>query len=270
MAEDDRRLNRLRSIMRSSDSAAVAFSGGADSALVSKIAHDELGKRSAAVTVDSPLLPRTELRGARAVAKAIGVRHVVVAMDPLEDPAFRGNPPDRCYICKLAVFDEVCAVARRLGLAHVFDGSNADDAREHRPGARARDRLAVRSPLAEAGVGKDDVARLSRDIGLATAGKVPATCLATRVPYGDPLTRELLRRIEKAEAFLSGEGFDQVRVRVHGDLARLEVSKPQVPRLSRPETSREVVRRLKGLGFRYVTIDMEGYRSGSMDEVLGR
>jgi uncharacterized protein len=270
MAEDDIRLDRLRSTVRSLGSAAVAFSGGADSALVSKIAYVELGERAAAVTVDSPLQPKVELRDARTVAKAIGIRHVVVKTNPLDDQAFRANPPDRCYICKLAVFNEVRRTAERLGLDHVLDGSNADDAQEHRPGAKARDEFAVRSPLAEAGIGKAGVTRLSRKLRLATANKTPGTCLATRVPYGDPLTKELLARIDKAEAYLSGKGFDQVRVRAHGDMARLEVSKTQVPRLARPRTSGEVARRLKGLGFRYVTIDMEGYRSGSMDEVLTR
>jgi len=270
MAVTRSKLDRLRSIVRSMGSAAVAFSGGADSALVARIAEDELGDKALAVTIDSPMYPRSELRAARSLAKAIGIRLVVVTIDPLSDPGFSGNPPDRCYTCKLAGLGEVLRVAGEHSLAHVLDGSNVDDSSAYRPGSRAKEELGVRSPLAEAGLGKEDVIRISRRLRLPTHGKVPSPCLATRVPYGDRLTPELLDRIEKAEAYLSGKGFGQVRVRAHGGIARVEVPEALAHRLTQPRTRAQVVRRLKSLGFTYVTVDLEGYRSGSMDEVLGR
>lgn len=268
MAPSESRLGRLRSLVREAGSAAVAFSGGADSALVAKVARDELGDLAVAVTVDSPLFPRDELRSARSVAKVIGIEHVVVPLDPLGDPGFRANPPDRCYICKLAGLAEVRRVADARLLRHVMDGSNLDDERAYRPGSRARHELGVMSPLSEAGLRKADVLRLSRGLRLPTGARAPSPCLATRVPYGEALTAELLGRIERAEAYLRGRGFREVRVRAHGDVARLEVSKEQVAVMTRPKTRAEVVRRLKRLGFAYVTADLEGYRAGSMDEVL--
>ncbi len=270
MAEKDRMLERLRASVRSAGSAAVAFSGGADSTLVAKVAKDELGDSAVAVTVDSPLMAKDELRHARMLAKRLGLRHVVARTDPLGIPGFDMNPPDRCYICKLATFGEVRCIAGELGLEEVLDGSNADDQGLFRPGSKAREELGVRSPLAEAGLGKRDVVRVSKALGLPTHAKAPSPCLATRVPYGERLTPELLGRIERAEGYLARRGFDQVRVRAHGDVARIEVPAAKVPMLSRPGTREAVVRRLKNLGFAYVAVDLEGYRSGSMDEVIGR
>lgn len=267
MVSTDSKLDKLRSAVRSTGSAAIAFSGGSDSALVARIAREELGGSAVAVTVDSPLYPRRELRGARATAKAIGILHVVVRTDPFGYPGFSQNPRDRCYICKLRTFKEVRGVADARSLAHVLDGSNTDDERSYRPGLKAKRELGVRSPLAEAGLGKKDVGLISRKLGLATHMKVPSPCLATRVPYGDRLTPGLLARIEKAEYYLIDKGFEQVRVRAHGDTARIEVAKGQVREITRPETMGGVVRRLKNLGFAYVAVDLEGYRSGSMDEV---
>jgi uncharacterized protein len=264
------KLEKMRSIIRSADSAAVAFSGGSDSTLVAKIAKDELGERAVALTIDTPLFPRGELKGARAVAKMVGIRHIIVGSDILDDPSFNRNPRDRCYICKLAGFKEARRVADSLSLRHVLDGSNSDDERAYRPGSRAKSELGVRSPLAEAGLSKEDVAKISKRLRLPTHGKDPSPCLATRVPYGDKLTVELLARVEKAEQHLAKRGFRQVRVRAHGGTARIEVSKDQVRRLLQPQVRDETVRRLKSLGFAYVTVDLEGYRSGSMDEVLGR
>lgn len=270
MASSHSKLDRLRSAVRSAGSAAIAFSGGSDSALVSRIAKEELGDMAVAVTVDSPLYPRRELRDARATAKAVGIGHVVVRVDPLKYPGFSNNPRDRCYICKLRTFKEVRRVADERSLAHVLDGSNADDERAFRPGLKAKRELGVRSPLAEAGLGKKDVMIISKRLGLVTHRKAPSPCLATRVPYGDRLTPELLARIEKAEDYLMGKGFNQVRVRAHGDTARIEVTRGQVRAMARPDIVDGVVRRLKNLGFAYVAVDLEGYRSGSMDEVPRR
>lgn len=237
---------------------------------MAKVAAEELGRAAVAVTVDSLLFPRCELREAKRTARAIRIEHLVVKVDPLRCPEISENAPGRCYECKLVTFGEVRRVADERRLAHVIDGSNADDEKAFRPGLKAKEELGVRSPLAEAGLTKDDVVRISRALGLAAHVKPPSPCLATRVPYGERLTPALLSRIEKAEGYLSGKGFTDVRVRAHGDIARVEVAKDQVRKLAKPEVADAVVRKLKNLGFRYVTLDMEGYRSGSMDEVLGR
>ncbi len=264
----DRKLDALRTAVRSAGSAAVAFSGGADSTLVARLAREELGDMAVAVTIDSPLYPRGDLRGAKATARSIGIEHVLVRMDLLRDPSFSSNPPDRCYKCKLKGFTEIRKVADERGLAQILDGSNSDDELSFRPGLEAKRELGVRSPLAEAGVGKKDVVRISKALGLATHSRAPSPCLATRVPYGDELTPRLLHRVERAEELLASMGFDRARVRAHGTVARIEVPAGQVPRLARSGERDEIVRRLKNLGFTYVTVDLEGYRAGSMDEVL--
>lgn len=264
----DKKLDRLRSIVRSTRSAAVAFSGGADSTLVARVARDELGDGALAVTIDSPLYPRGDLRWAKATAKGIGIAHMLVRMDLLRDRSFSANPPDRCYKCKLAGFAEIRKVADERSLEHILDGTNADDELSFRPGLEAKRALGVMSPLAEAGLGKKDVLRISERLGLATHARAPSPCLATRVPYGDELTPRLLHRIEMAEELLASMGFAQARVRVHGTVTRIEVPKESVPQLARKEGREELVRRLKALGFTYVTVDLEGYRAGSMDEVL--
>lgn len=264
----DKNLDRLRSIVRSAGSAAVAFSGGADSTLVAKVARDELGDGALAVTIDSPLYPRGDLRWAKAAAKDIGIAHVLVRMDFLRDPSFSANPPDRCYKCKLTGFTEIRKVADERSLAHIFDGSNADDELSFRPGLEAKRELGVRSPLAEAGLGKKDVLRISKRLGLASHARAPSPCLATRVPYGDELTPRLLHRIERAEETLAAMGFANARVRAHGTIARIEVPREEVAELARGGRRDELVRLLKGMGFTYVTVDLEGYRAGSMDEVL--
>ena len=231
MNSDQRKLDRLRKKVRSYRSAAVAFSGGADSTLVAKIVKDELGTRGLAVTIDSPMYPASELRAAKAVANRIGIEHVILRTDPLDDKRFVSNPPDRCYLCKLDDLGQIRKIADQRGLKEILDGSNADDSKDYRPGLRAKEKIGAKSPLADVGLGKEEIRRISKSLGLPTAKKSSSPCLASRIPYGETITREKLSMIEEAEEYLRAKDFDQVRVRVYGTTARIEVSPKDVSRL---------------------------------------
>ena len=262
------KLDALRASLRDLGSALVAFSAGVDSTFLLRVAHEELGDRCVAATIRAPFVPSREFEQAVSFCRRAGVEHIVLDAALANIPLFAENPPDRCYHCKKALFTRLIALARERGLATVVEGSNVDDDGDYRPGHRAIVELGIRSPLHDAGLTKADIRTLSRSLGLPTADKPSAACLASRIPYGDRIDEALLARVDHAEALVAGlfPGLAQLRVRVHGDLARIEVPAPEVPRL----TSRlpEIASVLLPLGFPRVEIDPQGYRTGSLNELL--
>lgn len=262
------KLDRLKATVRGMGSAVVAFSGGVDSSLVARVARDELGERAVLATARSETYPEFEFQEARAFAAELGLKHVVIETGELEIAGFQGNPPDRCYYCKRELFTRLRELADELGLEHVADGANADDSGDFRPGLRAGCEIGVRSPLKEAGLAKEDVRAVSRALGLATWDKPAYACLSSRFPYGEPITPDKVRRVGKAEDFLRQEGFSGFRVRSHGDIARIEAKPEDIPKLAEEGVRRRVAEALKGFGFAYVALDLQGYRTGSMNETL--
>ncbi len=260
---------RLQDVIRSLGSALIAFSGGVDSSLLLKVSQETLPGRILAVTAKSPTTPSHEIAEATALAREFGVRHLVIDSDELTLPEFQNNLPDRCYICKKRRFTALMALARGHGMAFLADGSNLDDQQDYRPGMRALMELAVRSPLMEAGFTKSMVRRLSRALGLATWDKPAYACLATRIPYDSPITPEKLRQVDLAEDFIRGLGLSrQVRVRHYGETVRLEVAPQDLANFLQEKARSQVTAFLKELGFRFVTLDLEGYRMGSLNQAL--
>jgi uncharacterized protein len=253
------------------DRVVVALSGGVDSSyLAAECAQVLVPDKVVAVTVDSPLLPREELDTAIEIAGSIGVRHKVVSIDELEVPEIATNPPDRCYWCKRFRFEALAKLAdESLGGGIVLHGENADDHLDYRPGTRAARELGIRAPLAEAGLTKADVRVAARALGLVTWDRPSAACLASRFPYGTQLTREGLLRVERAEALLREMlALEQLRVRDHYPVARIEVAPADIALLAEADTRAQVTQALHGLGYRYVTVDLDGYRMGSLNEEL--
>jgi pyridinium-3,5-biscarboxylic acid mononucleotide sulfurtransferase len=261
--------DRLLDLLRSYQSCAVAFSGGIDSTVVAKAAQLALGDRAVAVTGTSHSLASGELEEATRLAALIGIRHEIIATDEFSNPAYLRNSPDRCYHCKTELYTQLDGLAQRLGVAVVANGANVDDAGEYRPGMRAAGEHQVRSPLAECRFTKADVRALAAEWKLPTWDKPASPCLSSRVAYGEEVTPERLAMIDGAEQYLRGLGLRELRVRYHeGDLARLEVPIEALPRLCEPETRSALAAKLKQLGFKFVTIDLEGFRSGSLNNLL--
>lgn len=260
---------RLREIIRSLERVAVAFSGGVDSMLVLKVAVDVLGPgKVIAITGNSASLARAEFESAKTLAAELGAEHVVLDTGEFENENYLANRENRCYYCKTALYQDIERFIRQRGITEIIDGMNADDHDDWRPGARAAREHAVRSPVAEAGLTKAELRELSRHLGLPTFDKPAGPCLASRVQYGERLTPEKLRMIESCEAFLHDMGLRECRVRHHNHLARIEVPAQHVARLTEPETRRRIVEHFRQAGYNYVTLDLQGFRSGSMNEVV--
>jgi len=258
---------KLREILGEMGSVVVAFSGGVDSTFLLKMAAEVLGaEKVLAVTAQSPTYTSWELEESRQLAYNLGVRQRIINTEELENDDFAANPPERCYFCKQELFSSLLRIAGTEGASYIADGSNLDDLGDYRPGRKAAKEMGVRSPLLEAGMTKDDIRFFSREMGLPTWNKPACACLSSRFPYGTRITREKLAQVEQGEDYLRSLGFGQFRLRHHGELARIEISRAQFPLMM--ENAAEVARKLKASGFTYVAMDLEGYRTGSMNEVL--
>lgn len=260
----------LKDNIKKLGSLAVAFSGGVDSTFLLKAAQESIPGKVIAVTIHSPFFPAREANEAEAFARELGVRHIVDVEDNLDMDYFINNPVDRCYYCKKSIFSKIIEIAENNNVEFVADGSNVDDMGDYRPGMKAIKELGIVSPLKEAGMTKEDIRLLSRELGLPTWDKPAYACLASRIPYGEKIDKEKLTMVDKAEQFLMSLGFRQLRVRHHGDMARIEVPSNERQRFFDTELMDKVYEELKKLGFKYAALDLKGYRTGSMNEVIGK
>ena len=258
--------HQLQQLLKNLKSCAIAYSGGVDSTFLAKVTYDILGVKALAVTATSSTYPQRELQEATRYAQEIGIPHMIIHSEELDIPGFSDNPPDRCYHCKKELFHKILLIAQENHLNAVLDGSNADDSHDYRPGARARNELGIRSPLKEVGLTKQEIRQLSDKLHLKTSEKPAFACLASRFPYGTKITNERLRQVESAEEYLFSLGLTQYRVRYHDHIARIEVPLNDIPLIL--TQAKKIIKQFKSLGFTYITLDLEGYRSGSLNEVI--
>jgi len=266
--ELQKKVENLKQYIAGLGSLAIGFSGGVDSSLLVAVAHEVLGDRLIAVTGADASVPERELNEAADFCKERGIRHIVCNVNPLKEEGYRNNSPDRCYFCKHGIFTEVRKIALENGIKYLAEGSNVDDIGDYRPGLRAAAELSVKSPLREAGFTKSEIRIISRAMGLPTWSKPAYACLASRFVYGEEITEEKLHMIDRAEQFLIEHGFFEERVRMHGNIARIEVPPEDITRLAADEIREAVYDRFRELGFLFVTLDMKGYKSGSMNATL--
>jgi len=260
--------NKLQGYLSSLESVAIAFSGGVDSTFLLKVSHGALGDCAVAITARSASYPLRELNEAACFTKAQGIKHIIFDSEELDIEGFSNNPPNRCYLCKKELFTKIKAICREHNIAHIAEGSNVDDTGDYRPGLTAARELNVLSPLREAGLTKAEIRRLSEEMGLPTWDKPSFACLSSRFVYGEAISKEKLKAVELSEQLLFDMGFKQVRVRVHGHLARIEVPQDEIERFLTKDIRDTVYAKLKEHGFLYVTLDLLGYRTGSMNEGL--
>lgn len=262
----ENRLEQLKDYLKNLESVVVAFSSGVDSTFLLKVAHDVLQNNVIAVTASSRVFPARELNEAKEFCQKEGIKHIIVETDEFNIEEFSQNPPNRCYICKRELFLKFLDVAKNNNIKHVIEGSNLDDDGDYRPGMKAVRELGIKSPLKEFGFTKNEIRALSKTLGLSTFEKPSFACLVSRFVYGEEITEDKLKMVEKAEQFLLDTGFHQVRVRVHSNIARIEVLPEEFKKLT--DNRLMIARKLKDFGFAYVTVDLFGYRTGSMNETL--
>jgi len=264
----EEKLARLKDILQDMGSVLVAYSGGVDSTFLAVTAHEVLGKNSLAVFAASPVAPPMEKEEAGDLAHNVGLRFKIIESNEMSNPDFVANPPERCYYCKRELYSELKPIAKAEGLKWIADGTNADDLHDFRPGRKASAEAGIRSPLLEAGLTKTEIRQLSHAKSLPTWDRPASPCLASRIPYGIPVTAETLNKIARGEQYLHNLGIRELRLRHHGDIARIELAPEDMAKIITPEIRQDIVTHLKALGYKYVALDLTGYRIGSLNEVL--
>ncbi len=266
----ERKWEHLKTLLHEMRSAVLAYSGGVDSSLLLRAASEVMGPQLVAVTAVSETYPAGELEAAKNFARSLGVTHRILQTEELSSESFVQNPPDRCYYCKKELFGKLRQLAETEGITSVIEGSNVDDLKDHRPGRTAAQEYAVRSPLVEAGLSKSEVREIARRLELSVWDKPSLACLSSRIPYGTRITPKILQAVQRAEDHLRARGFRQVRVRHHGETARIEIDRSEFPKLLSNNVADQITTALKEIGYTYISLDLEGYRTGSMNEGMER